>query len=123
MVAIPAGETRLDYAVDQDAGASDLQQMPGHPDCARQQQRKFVGDVTGQRAQPHSFGADVGTPSRTSGRAVTGPTHIACTLSRNAESTRSSMPISVARINTDATAGADVKLTASNFSSAIPATS
>ena len=68
-------------------------------------------------------GADVGTPSRTSGRAVTGPTHIACTAVRSADSTWSSMPISVARISTDATAGADVKLTASNFSSAMPATS
>ncbi len=67
-------------------------------------------------------GADVGTPNRTRGRAVTGPTHMACTLVRNAVSTRSSMPISAARISTAATAGADVKLTASNFSSAMPAT-
>ena len=68
-------------------------------------------------------GADVGTPNRTSGRAVTGPTHIACTLLRSAERTWSSIPSSAARIRTDATAGAEVKLTASNFSSAIPATS
>ena len=68
-------------------------------------------------------GADVGMPRRTRGRAVTGPTHMACTFVRRALSTRSSMPITAARINTAATAGADVKLTASNFPSAMPDTS
>ena len=53
---------------------------------------------------------------------MTGPTHIACTFVRSAVSTRSSIPISPARISIAATAGADVKLTASNFSSAMPAT-
>jgi hypothetical protein len=68
-------------------------------------------------------GALLGTPSRTSGRAVTGPTHMACTSVRSAESTLSSTPSSTARISMAATAGADVKLTASNLRSATPRTS
>lgn len=68
-------------------------------------------------------GDDVGTPSRTSGRAVTGPTHIACTSVRIADNTASAIPSSVARMSTDATAGADVKLTASKRRSAMPVTS
>ena len=97
--------------------------MPGHLHRARLQQRQLVGDVAGQRAQPHPFRCrrrHAQAHQRSGGnRSDAHRVH----FGRSAVSTRSSMPISAARISTAATAGAEVKLTASNFSSAMPATS
>ncbi|SKP78990.1 Uncharacterised protein [Mycobacteroides abscessus subsp. abscessus] len=55
-------------------------------------------------------GCVVGTPSTSSGAAVTGPTHNGATRARNAASSSSKRPVALARPNIEATAGALVKL-------------
>ena len=79
MVAIPAGEAALTTPSTSDAGAADLQPWPAT--CIVRDCSSGSSSVMCRANAPNRIrsGADVGTPSRTSGLAVTGPTHIACT--------------------------------------------
>ncbi len=91
-------------------------ELDGEPAAAR---RQLDLELLDHRGEPGPLGNIVGTPHISNAAAVTGPTQAAITSAWKAVTTSSRRPVGPAASISAATAGAEVKVTASSGRSAI----